>query len=132
MCLKMESVRKIKKLILDKNLGNEIKHIEKVSGGLLHKMYKVETDKGVYCVKVLNPEVMSRKEAYGKYLKLGLNYDYKSVNLSNSSNSFKRYGCYFNSFEDDNMIMSTCSNFSDIKYIKINCNELEQFINKLI
>ena len=79
-----------------------------------------------------NTLILTRKEAYGKYLKLGLNYHYKNVDLSNSSNFFKRYGCYFNSFEDNNMIISTCSNFSDIEYIKINCNELEQFINKLI
>ncbi len=34
----------------------------------MHKMFKVETDIGVYCVKVLNPEVMSRKEAYGNFV----------------------------------------------------------------
>ena len=47
MCSKMESLKKIEELVLDKNLGCEIKHIEKLSGGLLHKMYKVETDKGI-------------------------------------------------------------------------------------
>lgn len=43
-------------------------NITKIFGGLMHKMSKVETDKGVYCVKVLNPEVMSRKEAYGNFV----------------------------------------------------------------
>lgn len=43
-------------------------NITKISGGLMHKMFKVETDKGIYCVKVLNPEVMSRKEAYGNFV----------------------------------------------------------------
>lgn len=43
-------------------------NIGKISGGLMHKMFKVETDKGIYCVKVLNPEVMSRKEAYGNFV----------------------------------------------------------------
>lgn len=42
--------------------------ITKIYGGLMHKMFKVETDKGIYCVKVLNPEVMSRKEAYGNFV----------------------------------------------------------------
>ena len=43
-------------------------NITKISGGLMHKMFKVETDNGIYCVKVLNPEVMSRKEAYGNFV----------------------------------------------------------------
>ena len=59
---------KIGKLILDKNLGNDIKSIDTITGGLMHKMFKVETDKGIYCVKVLNPEIMSRKEAYGNFV----------------------------------------------------------------
>ena len=46
----------------------KVMSITKISGGLMHKMFKVETDKGIYCVKVLNPEVMSRKEAYGNFV----------------------------------------------------------------
>ena len=34
-----------------------------VSGGLLHKMYRVETECGVYAVKILNPEIMQWPEA---------------------------------------------------------------------
>ena len=34
-----------------------------VSGGLLHKMYRVETTCGIYAVKVLNPEIMQRPTA---------------------------------------------------------------------
>ncbi len=34
-----------------------------VSGGLLHKMYRVETTCGIYAIKVLNPEIMQRTEA---------------------------------------------------------------------
>lgn len=34
-----------------------------VSGGLLHRMYRVNTDKGTYAVKVLNPEIMKRPTA---------------------------------------------------------------------
>lgn len=76
--------------------------------------------------------ILTRKEAYGKYLKLGLHYDYKSIDLSSNSNFFKRYGCYFHSFQDDNAIISTCGNFNNIEYIKITCNALEQFIDKLL
>ncbi len=46
----------------------KVLNISKLSGGLMHKMFKVETDKGIYCIKVLNPEVMSRKEAYGNFV----------------------------------------------------------------
>ncbi len=34
-----------------------------VSGGLLHKMYRVETTSGIYAIKVLNPEIMQRPTA---------------------------------------------------------------------
>jgi len=37
---------------------------KKVSGGFMHKMFKVTTNRGIYCIKVLNPEVMARKNAY--------------------------------------------------------------------
>ena len=43
-------------------------NITKITGGLMHKMFKIETDKGAYCVKVLNPKVMPRKEAYGNFV----------------------------------------------------------------
>ena len=49
------------------NLGN-VFNISKITGGLMHKMFKVGTDKGVYCIKVLNPEVMSRSEAYNNFI----------------------------------------------------------------
>ena len=50
-----------------KYLGN-IKIIIKLTGGLMHQMFKVETDNGTYCVKVLNKEVMSRSEAYDNFV----------------------------------------------------------------
>ncbi len=40
------------------NLGTVVKEIKQVTGGLLHKMYRVSTDKGAYAVKVLNAEIM--------------------------------------------------------------------------
>jgi len=45
------------------NLGTVVKEIAQVTGGLLHKMYRVSTDKGEYAVKVLNPEIMKRPVA---------------------------------------------------------------------
>ncbi len=48
-------------------IGNII-NIEKVTGGLSHRMYKVTTDKGIYAVKELNPGIMKRKEAYSNFI----------------------------------------------------------------
>lgn len=44
-------------------LGNVTVEPQSVSGGLLHTMYRVETESGVYAVKVLNPEIMQRPTA---------------------------------------------------------------------
>ena len=49
------------------NLGKAL-NISKLSGGLMHKMFKVETTKGIYAIKILNPEVMNRKEAYNNFI----------------------------------------------------------------
>ena len=64
----MNIISKIERLILEKNLGNKINNIDKVTGGLSHRMYKVETDKGVYAVKELNAGVMKREKAYSNFL----------------------------------------------------------------
>lgn len=44
-------------------LGTIVKEVVQVTGGLLHTMYRVSTDKGEYAVKVLNPEIMKRPVA---------------------------------------------------------------------
>lgn len=44
-------------------LGELLAEPVPVSGGLLHKMYRVTTAKGGFAVKVLNPEIMKRPEA---------------------------------------------------------------------
>ena len=38
-----------------------------VAGGLLHRMFRLETSTGVYAVKLLNPEIMRRPTALGNY-----------------------------------------------------------------
>jgi len=57
----------LKKFCKKNNLGNVI-GISKLIGGLMHKMFKVETDKGIYAIKVLNSEVMSRNDAYNNFV----------------------------------------------------------------
>ena len=49
------------------NIG-KVENISKITGGLMHKMFRVETDKGIYCIKVLNPEVMNRSDAYNNFI----------------------------------------------------------------
>lgn len=41
-----------------------------VSGGYLHRMFRVETTRGVFAVKALNPDIMMRPEALGN-MRLG-------------------------------------------------------------
>ena len=64
----MNIISKIERLILENNLGNKINNIDKVIGGLSHRMYKVETDKGIYAVKELNAGVMKREKAYSNFV----------------------------------------------------------------
>ena len=49
------------------NLGNLLASPTPLSGGLMHKMFRVDTEKGCYAVKCLNPHVMARPEALGNF-----------------------------------------------------------------
>ena len=49
------------------NLG-KVLSITKLTGGLMHQMYKVETSNNIYAIKVLNREVISRPEAYANFV----------------------------------------------------------------
>lgn len=50
----------ITKLMMKCGFGAVSSPIEPVSGGLMHRMYRVSTDSGIYAVKHLNPHIMSR------------------------------------------------------------------------
>ena len=58
----------IEKLVTETKIGTCIKEINKVSGGLSHRMYKVVTDKGIYAIKELNSGVMKKKDAFSNFL----------------------------------------------------------------
>lgn len=45
------------------DLGEIAEGPDEVTGGLLHKMYRVATSKGLFAVKVLNREIMKRPDA---------------------------------------------------------------------
>ena len=57
----------IAKLMLTCGLGAVILPIESVSGGFLHRMYRVSTECGKYAVKHLNPQIMSRPGVHDNY-----------------------------------------------------------------
>ena len=53
----------IVKLFRTNGMGEVKLPIRSVSGGFMHRMYRVNTDKGSYAVKYLNPEIMKRPKA---------------------------------------------------------------------
>ena len=48
-------------------LGEITGPVEPVTGGLMHKMYKVQTSSGTYALKCLNPEIMKRPGALANF-----------------------------------------------------------------
>ncbi len=50
------------------NLGELIKPPEAITGGLLHRMFAIETTKGKYAIKALNPQIMARPTAKDNYI----------------------------------------------------------------
>ena len=60
--------KKIETLIKNNHLGNIVININKVKGGLSHKIFKVETDQGAYAIKELNSGIMKRETAYSNFV----------------------------------------------------------------
>ena len=58
---------KISKLMKRCGLGETTAEITPVSGGLMHRMFKVRTELGTYAVKCLNQEIMKRPTARENY-----------------------------------------------------------------
>ncbi len=48
-------------------LGEITGPVEPVTGGLMHRMYKVKTSSGTYALKCLNPEIMKRPGALANF-----------------------------------------------------------------
>lgn len=57
------TARLISDLMRNCGFGSVIAPITPVSGGFLHRMYRVAADSGIYAVKHLNPEIMGRADA---------------------------------------------------------------------
>lgn len=58
-----------KQLTMKFNLGELLSCATKVSGGLMHNMYKLTTTRGPYAAKLLNPNIMQRPDALGNFNK---------------------------------------------------------------
>ena len=59
----------INKVILNLQLGELHEQPVRITGGLTHKNYKFETNKGKYIIKLLNPNIMKRPAALGNFEK---------------------------------------------------------------
>ncbi len=55
---------KINNVMKKMNLGEVLEEPQSLTGGLMHRMYRVVTETGIYAVKILDEEVMSRPVAY--------------------------------------------------------------------
>ena len=49
-------------------LGEIVSSPKSISGGLLHRMYAMETTQGKYAIKALNPQIMIRSTAMQNYV----------------------------------------------------------------
>lgn len=57
----------IAELMKTGGFGAVVFPVSPVSGGFMHRMYRVTTDYGIYAVKHLNPEIMSRPNVHDNY-----------------------------------------------------------------
>lgn len=80
-------------------LGN-VKEVEKITGGLLHKMWKVQTEQGLYAIKILNPEIMTREDAYNNFTKSEEISSLAQENGIQVSNAIRLKENYLNKFEE--------------------------------
>lgn len=49
------------------HLGKMLEKPVKVTGGFMHRMFKLVTENGKYVIKLLNPNIMKRSDAMGNY-----------------------------------------------------------------
>ena len=85
----------------ENNLGEKILEVRKVTGGLSHRMYKVTTDKAIYAIKELNPNVMKREEAYANFVFAEKVVDIAIKNGISAVGAIKLNGEIMQKIEDD-------------------------------
>lgn len=57
----------LRKIVTELKLGEFLSEPQRVYGGYMHKMYKLETSTGIYAVKLLNPAIMKRQDALNNF-----------------------------------------------------------------
>ncbi len=66
--MKFDNMKEIfNKIVEQYNLGELKEEVTKVVGGLTHTTYKIKTSKGIYIIKLLNPNIMKRKTALNNF-----------------------------------------------------------------
>jgi len=63
----MDSIALLCLISREKKLGEILRKPQKLSGGLQHSMFELETQKGHYAVKLLNPSIMRRPDACANF-----------------------------------------------------------------
>jgi len=63
----MDYTKILKEICAELDLGVLLEEPIRIFGGLTHKMFKVETDKNSYIIKLLNPNIMKRPTALKNY-----------------------------------------------------------------
>lgn len=63
----MNSISFFSKITTYLQLGNLLSDVVRVYGGFMHTIYKLDTNTGIYIVKLLNPNVMKRPTAIDNY-----------------------------------------------------------------
>lgn len=76
--------------------------------------------------------IFTLKEAYGKYFGIGLNYNYKDIDLYSSNMNFSRYNLYFKTVVYDKMVLSSCSCYENMLIEKVDVEKIQGFIDKHI
>ncbi len=61
--MKFDNIKEILNKIVEQYNFGLLKEVTKVVGGLTHTTYKIKTSKGIYIIKLLNPNIMKRKTA---------------------------------------------------------------------
>lgn len=63
----METDKIFNDIVNELELGFITIPVEKVTGGFMHKMYSLVTNKGKYAIKLLNPVIMTRPDVFKNY-----------------------------------------------------------------
>lgn len=63
----MKNFPLINQIFIRSTLGAPLAQPKKLSGGFLHNVYAVKTDMGHFVIKLLNPQIMTRPEAFGNF-----------------------------------------------------------------